>query len=104
MAPEGRTHPTFVEPGTNRPLYVHREGSNAFNGRYYVDGNPKGTIAHYSSFRPIDVAGLRQRYERSPETVPGRARARVAPGAWRAGEAASTFLRGHGRSEPVSVG
>ena len=41
VAPPGRTHPTFVELGTNEPLYVHREGSNVFNGRYYVDKNPK---------------------------------------------------------------
>ena len=63
IAPPGRTHPTFVELGTNEPLYVHREGSNVFNGRYYVDKNPKGTIVHYSSFRNIDVAGLRRQYE-----------------------------------------
>jgi len=67
VAPAGRTHPTFVEVGTNEPLYVHREGSNVFNGRYYVDKNPKGTIVHYSSFRRIDVAGLRQQYERAKQ-------------------------------------
>jgi len=60
IAPAGRTHPTFIEPGTNRPLYVHREGSNVFNGRYYVDRDPKNTIVHYSSFRRIDVARLRK--------------------------------------------
>ena len=43
-------------------LYVHREGSNVFNGRYFVDKNPKGTIVHYSSFRRIDIAGLRKQY------------------------------------------
>jgi hypothetical protein len=63
LATGGRTHPTFVELGTNRPLYVHREGSNAVNGRYYVDGNPKSTIGHYSSFRSVDVARLRRQYE-----------------------------------------
>ena len=70
VAPEGRTHPTFVEPGTNKPLYVHRVGSNVFNGRYYVDGNPKNTITHYSSFRRIDVAGLRKRYEEARALSP----------------------------------
>ena len=63
IAPAGRTHPTFVEIGTNEPLYVHREGSNVFNGRYFVDKNPKGTIVHYSSFRRIDIAGLRKQYD-----------------------------------------
>jgi PelA/Pel-15E family pectate lyase len=70
VAPEGRTHPTFVEIGTNRPLYVHRTGSNVFNGRYYVDGDPRNTITHYSSFRRIDVAGLRERYERARALAP----------------------------------
>ena len=61
VAPAGRTHPTFIELGTNRPLYVHREGSNVVNGRYYADYDSKNTIGHYSSFRNIDVAGLRKR-------------------------------------------
>ncbi len=62
IAPAGRTHPTFVELETNQPLYVHREGSNVFNGRYDVDHNPKNTIAHYSSFRRIDLVRLRKMY------------------------------------------
>ena len=58
-ASTGRSHPTFVELGTNRPLYVHRRGSNVVNGEYYVDGDPRNTIGHYSSFREVDVARLR---------------------------------------------
>ncbi len=58
----GQTHPTFVEVGTDRPLYVHRRGSNVVNGEYYVDRDPRGTIGHYSSFRTIDTARLRQEY------------------------------------------
>lgn len=70
VAPPGRTHPTFVELGTNEPLYVHREGSNVFNGRYFVDKNPRSTIVHYSAFRAIDVAGLRKQYEAARNTPP----------------------------------
>ena len=70
VAPDGRTHPTFIELGTNRPLYVHREGSNVVNGRYYVDYDPKNTIAHYSSFRRVDVAGLRKQYAEVKATPP----------------------------------
>jgi PelA/Pel-15E family pectate lyase len=73
IAPAGRTHPTFVEIGTNKPLYVHREGSNVVNGRYFVDDNPKNTIGHYSSFRPIDVAGLRKQYEEARALKPDEA-------------------------------
>lgn len=54
-------YPTFLEVGTNKPLYVHRTGSNIVNGHYYVDYEPKNTIGHYSSFRNIDVPGLRKR-------------------------------------------
>lgn len=70
VAPAGRTHPTFVELGTNEPLYVHREGSNVFNGRYYVDKNPKGTIVHYSPFRRVDVPALRTLFETAMATSP----------------------------------
>jgi PelA/Pel-15E family pectate lyase len=70
VAPAGRTHPTFVELGTNAPLYVHREGSNVFNGRYYVNKDPKGTIAHYSAFRPINIPALRKLYESARSTPP----------------------------------
>ena len=70
VAPPGRTHPTFVELGTNEPLYVHREGSNVFNGRYFVNKDPKSTIGHYSAFRAVDVPGLRKAYESAKSTPP----------------------------------
>lgn len=70
VAPAGRTHATFIELGTNDPLYVHREGSNVFNGRYYVDKNPKGTIGHYSAFRAVNVASLRKQYEAARAVSP----------------------------------
>jgi PelA/Pel-15E family pectate lyase len=59
----GRTHPTFIEPGTNRPLYVHRRGSNVANGQYFVDHDPANTIGHYSATRRIDTAALRKRLD-----------------------------------------
>ncbi len=62
--------PTFLEVGTNQPLYVHRTGSNVVNGHYFVDKDPKNTIGHYSSFRAIDVAGLRQRYAEAKALAP----------------------------------
>lgn len=58
----GRAYPTFVEIGTNKPLYVHRRGSNVVNGEYYVDHDPANTITHYSPTRAIDVAALRGEY------------------------------------------
>jgi PelA/Pel-15E family pectate lyase len=71
--PDGRTHPTFIEIGTDRPLYVHRRGSNVVNGEYYVDYSPERTLGHYNAFRRIDVAGLRRRYEKLRATAPEKA-------------------------------
>ena len=83
VASPGHSHPTFVEIGTNKPLYVHREGSNAFNGRYYVDYDPKNTIGHYSAFRQIDVAGLRRKYQDAKAMSPDELKKRspLEPGA-----------------------
>ena len=68
-----RTHPTFIELGTNRPLFVHRRGSNVVNGEYYVDYNGDGTISHYGAFRKLDVAALRERYTKLKATPPAEA-------------------------------
>ena len=57
-----RPYPTFTEIGTGKPMFVHRRGSDVVNGEYYHDDNPRGTVAHYSSFRDVDLAGLRKRY------------------------------------------
>jgi len=70
IATKGGTHPTFIELGTNKPLYVHRKGSNVVNGRYYVDYNATATLGHYSAFRRIDVAGLRTQYARAKALSP----------------------------------
>ena len=69
----GRTHPTFIGVGTNKPLYVHRRGSNVVNGEYYVDGDPHDTIGHYSSFRQVDVARLRKEYLSAKALSPAQA-------------------------------
>ena len=57
------THPTFIELGTNKPLYVHRRGSNATNGVYYFDYDNTHTIGHYGPMRKLDTEKLRKRYE-----------------------------------------
>jgi PelA/Pel-15E family pectate lyase len=69
-----RTHPTFIEIGTNRALFIHRRGSNATNGKYYVDYEPGGTVQHYSSYRRIDLAGLRATYAELAAMSPEEAR------------------------------
>jgi len=71
----GVTHPTFIEIGTNRPLFVHRRGSNVVNGEYYVDYSPENTLAHYSAYRRVDVAALRRQYEELRAMPPAEASA-----------------------------
>jgi PelA/Pel-15E family pectate lyase len=71
--PDGRTHPTFIEIGTDRPLYVHRTGSNVVNGRYYADAADEKLLGHYSGYRKIHVAGLRRRLEKLKATPPAEA-------------------------------
>lgn len=67
---QGRNFPTFVEIGTNKPIYVHRRGSNVVNGEYYWDYSPEATLGHYSAFRNVDVAKLRRDYEALLKTSP----------------------------------
>lgn len=74
----GRAFPTFIEIGTNRPLYVHRRGSNVVNGEYYFDYDPADPITHYSSTRAIDLARLRRQYE-TLEATPGEVASKDSP-------------------------
>ncbi|HEX8216307.1 MAG TPA: pectate lyase, partial [Allosphingosinicella sp.] len=67
---QGRAFPTFIEIGTNRPIYVHRRGSNVVNGEYYWDYSPEATLGHYSAFRNIDIPKLRREYEALRQTSP----------------------------------
>ncbi len=68
-----RAFPTFVELGTNRPLTVHRRGSNVVNGAYYADHDPAQPIAHYSQVRAIDLDRLRRDYRALAAAAPGQA-------------------------------
>lgn len=73
--PEGHsdtyTHAQFVEVGTGKPLYAHREGTDIDHGRYWVDYVPKDFPGHYGMQTTIDVDALRKEFARvnalSPE-------------------------------------
>ena len=58
------THPTFVEPGTNRPIYVHRKGSNSKYGKYYTDYNDEKLLSHYGGKTVIETNRLKEEYNR----------------------------------------
>lgn len=74
----GRQFPTFVEIGTNKPLWVHRRGSNVVNGEYYADHDPAHTIGHYNARRAIDVPKLRRQYE-TLKATPGGVASKESP-------------------------
>jgi PelA/Pel-15E family pectate lyase len=67
------THPVFVELGTDKPLFVHRKGSNVAHGYYYVDGSDGLPNVHYGMKHRIDVAQLRRDYEAIAAMSPAEA-------------------------------
>ncbi|MEI6946362.1 pectate lyase [Paraflavisolibacter sp. H34] len=58
------THPTFIDVDTGKPLFVHRKGSNAAFGFYYVDTNDQKLLAHYGGKTAIPVERLKEEYRR----------------------------------------
>jgi PelA/Pel-15E family pectate lyase len=75
----GHTHAQFVELGTNRPLYAHREGTSRATGRYWVDYEPGNFPGHYGMQVHLDVPALQQEYQRVYALDPEAA---LAEGAW----------------------
>jgi hypothetical protein len=70
---EGYTHPTFVEKGTNKAIYVHRKGSNVKYGYYYVDYNDKHLLVHYHGKCKIQLDELKAEYNRLSSVSPEEA-------------------------------
>jgi PelA/Pel-15E family pectate lyase len=65
MTENGRyTHPTFVEIRTDKPIFVHRTGSNVTHGYYYIDNNDKKLLSHYGGKTRIDIERLKEEYNR----------------------------------------
>jgi len=62
-----RTHPTFVDIKTNKPIYVHRKGSNVKYGSYYVDENDKQLLSHYYGKGYVPLDRLKAEYKRLSE-------------------------------------
>ena len=58
------THSTFIEVDTNRPIYVHRKGSNVTYGYYYNDYNDDHLLSHYGGKTRIPIDKLKQEYSR----------------------------------------
>jgi hypothetical protein len=57
------THPTFVDPGTNKALYVHRKGANVKYGYYYDDDQDTLLLGHYGGKGKMDLKRLKMQYD-----------------------------------------
>ncbi len=69
---KGFTHARRHEIGTNRPIYIYREGTSIDNGGYYMtytlgEKGAGGTIT-------IDTDALRRQFERTKSMTPAEAR------------------------------
>lgn len=67
------THSTFVEMGTNKPIFVHREGSNVKYGRYYFNYNDQKLLAHYGGKSRLSIDRLKEEYNRVSALTPEEA-------------------------------
>lgn len=67
------THPTFIEIGTDRPLYVHRKGSNVKYGKYFVDYSDENLLSHYGGKRNLNLQRLIDEYNRVKDLTPEEA-------------------------------
>jgi len=72
---DGHTHAMFYEVGTNRPLFVHREGTTMATGRYLVDYNPANLIRGYGTHVTIDTKSCWNEYRRVEALTPEEAKA-----------------------------
>ena len=64
LRPGQHLYPSCIELGTNKPLYVHRRGSNVINGAYYADYNPAYQWMPTFSMRALNLSALQERYDR----------------------------------------
>ncbi|MFB6342055.1 pectate lyase [Saccharicrinis sp. FJH62] len=62
-----RTHPTFVNTETNKPIFVHRKGSNVKYGIYYTDESDQNLPSHYYGKCRVPLEQLKNEYKRLSE-------------------------------------
>ncbi|MFC1608212.1 pectate lyase [Candidatus Latescibacterota bacterium] len=59
------TNAVYYEVATNRPVYVHREGTHLGNGRYFADYESGDGPCHVLQVCSIDTGELQRAYERT---------------------------------------
>lgn len=74
MTQDGRyTHALFVEVETDKPIFVHRKGSNVKYGYYYVDTSDSKLLSHMMGKGNINIQFLKDEYAKlsvlSPDEV-----------------------------------
>ncbi len=51
--------PKFIDLKTNKPLFIHRTGTNSRNGKYYVDYDSNFTVIHYPCISTINLKRIK---------------------------------------------
>jgi len=67
------THPLFVNLKTDRPVYVHRKGSNVKYGYYYTDTLDERLPGHMYGKTAVNIRYLKEEYKRVSSLPPGQA-------------------------------
>jgi PelA/Pel-15E family pectate lyase len=56
------THPLFINPANDKPIYVHRKGSNVIYGYYYTDTSDAKLLSHMQGKRSYNMKFLEDEY------------------------------------------
>ncbi len=67
------THSLYVDPATDKPLFVHRKGSNVTYGSYYTDSSDAKLLGHYQGKNTLDLQHLKDEYARVSALSPAAA-------------------------------
>jgi hypothetical protein len=74
MTQNGRyTHPLFVNPANDKPIFVHRKGSNVTYGHYYTDTADAKLLSHMQAKGNLNIQYLKDEYTRVSALSPGEA-------------------------------
>ncbi|WP_165758928.1 pectate lyase [Niastella yeongjuensis] len=67
------THPLFVDPVTDKPMFVHRKGSNVIYGYYYKDTSDANLLSHMPGKSNLDLQHLKTEYAKISALSPKEA-------------------------------
>lgn len=67
------THPLFVNPVTDKPVFVHRKGSNVTYGYYYTDTTDSKLLSHMPGKGSLNMQYLKDEYARISALPPQQA-------------------------------